>query len=134
MEPIKSSPYHILAIREVCRQLYHDTTLLPFQLLPFAFEDPDTFTKWHLNNLSSTQRKAIVTMKCPLNFIFPRPRYDEPGMTIAPKMSFSKFTFKALERVMFTDCGKGHCGGSRVEIVWLVRRLSRNEVLVMEFS
>jgi hypothetical protein len=44
-EPLTARPSNALAILEVCRQSYHETALLPFELIIFRFGSP-TIDKW----------------------------------------------------------------------------------------
>lgn len=60
---ISGAPYILLTL--VCRQVYHETCLLPYSLNTFSFERT-AFWMWNSNRLP-VQRNVIRTLDLPLN-------------------------------------------------------------------
>jgi hypothetical protein len=80
---IKSSSQHVSLFQAVCRQIYHETRFLPYELNEFSFQDEMTMQNW-FNNRTAGQKRAINTVW--FDFEWRWRSYSLPGPTF-PKVS-----------------------------------------------
>ncbi|KAF2025833.1 hypothetical protein EK21DRAFT_92940 [Setomelanomma holmii] len=59
-----------LALTLVCRQIYTETTMLPFILNTLVFGYPEQSEKWLARKFLPAQQNAITTVKCPVQSLF----------------------------------------------------------------
>jgi hypothetical protein len=102
---IKSTSQHISLFQVVCRQIYHETRFLPYELNEFSFQVELTMSDWY-NSRAVEQKRAINMVWFGLEWMY-RSWYMFP-LTIRKALKAGSGSHRGITKVYVSTTAVEH--------------------------